>query len=304
MNAAEDFEVFVAIVNAGSLSAAARELGLPRPTLSRRLARLEARLGVRLLHRTTRRLALTEEGQALYASARHVVSAAKEAESAVRRMDGVPRGLLRISLPAQMPQTLLAGWLRTFLDLHPELSIELNATTDAPDLVGGAVDVALRMGPIEDPSLVVRTLTRDLRIAVASPEYLAARGTPNNTAALAEHDCILGIHADGTPQRQWALMGGGTVRVSGRLTCNQMSQRLEAARKGLGIAVVIEGMATTAIATGELVQVLPEQLGHRESLCLCYADRRFLAPKIRAFVDFLSARILEIRARRQQAKPS
>jgi len=296
MAIAEDFEEFVAIVDNGSLTAAAEVLGLPRATLSRRLARLEQRLGVRVLHRTTRRIALTAPGQELYARARRVVEAAREAEDAVRRLDGVPRGLLRVSLPDQMPQGLLAGWLDAFMVAHPEVRLEVVASSVHVDLVGEGFDVALRVGAIEDRSLIVRTLGNDLRIAVASPAYLAARGTPETPDDLSDHDCLVGFRAGSVPEQRWPLTAGGWVSVSGTLSTNQMGVRLEAARLGRGIALVVERLAHRAIADGELVHVLPGVVGRRERLSLAYPDRTFLDPKVRAFVDHMAEQIAAVRA--------
>lgn len=296
MAVAEDFEEFVTIVDAGSLTAAAERLGLPRATLSRRLARLEQRLGVRLLHRTTRRMALTAPGEELYGRARRVVEAAQEAEEAVRRLDGVPRGRLRVSLPDQMPPALLAGWLDGFLEACPEVTLEVVASAVHVDLVGEGFDVALRVGDVDDASLVVRTLGNDLRIAVASPAYLARRGTPETPADLADHDCLVGYRSGTVLRREWPLTGGGSVPVSGTLATNNMALRLEAARRGRGIALVVERLAHRELVSGELVHILPGEVGRRERLSLTYPDRAFLDPKVRAFVDYLSARIAEVRA--------
>ncbi len=294
MGAADGFEEFVAIVDGGSVTAAADALGLPRPTLSRRLARLEERLGTRLLHRTTRRMTMTPHGEVLYAKARRVVYSAREAEAAVRRLDGVPRGLLRVSTPTAMPSTF-AGWIVDFLGVHPEVSIELLSSSLHVDLVAEGFDVALRAGEVEDPSLVVRTLGRDARVAVASPKYLAEHGVPTQPEDLDEHNCIVGYKAGTVPELRWPLHDGRWVPVSGSFIANEMGLRLDAAKRDLGIALVIERAATTPLASGELVVVLPEVLGRRERLSLVYPERTFMEPKVRAFVDFLAARIEEAR---------
>ncbi len=294
---AEGFEEFVAIVDHGTVTAAAASMGLPRPTLSRRLARLEERLAVKLLHRTTRRIAITEQGQALYAKARRVVEAAREAEAHVRRLDGVPRGLLRVSVPSGMPEALLGRWIIKFLAAYPEVRLEVVSTAAHLDLVGQGIDVALRAGPIEDPSLIARTLARDLRIGVASPDYLARRGTPSVPEDLERHNCLLGYRAGTVPERRWPLLDGGWIPVSGSLATNEMMLRLQGALQGLGIAVVVDRLALQHIADGELEVVLPDSLGRRERLSLVYAGREFLDPKIKAWVEFLSAEIHEVRSK-------
>ncbi len=291
MGASAGFEEFVSIVERGSVTAASAALGVSRPTLSRRLAGLEERLGVRLLHRTTRRMKLTQHGEALYNKARLVVQAAREAEAEVRRLDGVPRGLLRVSLPMGMPQEALGQWLADFLALCPEVEIELVASSAHVDLVAEGFDVALRAGPIEDPSLVVRTVVKNASIAVASPRYLDLRGTPREPEDLVTHNCIVGFRAGIAPEQRWPLRDGGSIPVSGTLKTNQMGLRVQAARRHLGIALVIDRFAEAAIDAGEIVPVLPERVGREERVALVYPDRTFLDPKVRAFVDFLAARL-------------
>jgi len=304
MSVAEGFEEFVTVVDAGSITAAAAQLGLPRPTLSRRLGRLEERLGVRLLHRTTRRMTLTQQGEQLYATACRVVATAQEAEAAVRRLDGVPRGLLRVLVPAEMPQAYLAGWVVKFLQTWPEVRLDIVSTNDQLDLVANGIDVALLAGPINDPSLVVKTMANDLRLAVASPRYLAANGIPGTPADLADHNCIVGYSSRAVPEHRWPLRDGGWVPVSGTLTTNQMGVRFQAALQHFGIALIVDRMAREALTAGELVAVLPELIGRRERACLAYPDRAFLDPKVRAFVDFFSERIAQARARRFPSESS
>lgn len=288
MRAGEGFEEFVAIVEAGSLTAAAGQLGLPRPTLSRRLARLEEELGVRLLHRSARRLVLTDPGQALYGRARPLVVAAREAEQAVRRLDGVPRGLLRVSLPMGLPN-VAAGWFCDFLERYPEVRLETVSTAEHVDLVEEGFDAALRAGPIEETSLVARTLTVSPLVAVASPAYLAARGMPASVEDLTDHDCLVGFRSGRAPDPSWPLRDGGAIDVSGTWASNDMSVRFEAARRGRGIALVAERLAAPSLAAAELVHVLPGVVGRDERISVVYPDRRFLNPKVRAFVDLLVA---------------
>lgn len=296
MRAADGFEEFVTIVESGSLSAAAEVLDLPRATLSRRLAKLEEHLGVRLLHRTTRRMVLTPAGELLHRRARVLVVAAREAADAVRRLDEVPRGLLRVSVPSVMPAGFLATWIAGFIETYPEVRVELVASAAHVDLAAEGFDVALRRGEVEDPSLIARPLRLDSSIAVASPAYLARAGTPASLDELEGHRCIVGYRAGRQPQRRWPLLDGGWVRVESVLATNEMELRLQAALRHLGIAWVSNYSASTALAAGELVQVLPEQLGIRERVNLLYIEREFLDPKVRAFVDFMVAQLAAMRA--------
>ncbi len=288
---AAGFEEFVSIVDHGSVTGAAETLGLPRPTVSKRLARLEERLGVRLLHRTTRRMKLTEPGELLYERARRVVHAAREAEAAVQRLDDVPRGLLRVLIPPRVPETVFTQWLAEFLQAYPEVSLDVVGTDEHVDLVAEGFDVALMYGPIEDTSLVSRILASNSEIAVASPQYLQARGTPTAAEELADHDCVVGYSGNNVPNPRWPLLDGGWTHVSGKLMTNHGGLRLEAAKRGSGIAIVIDRVAEQPLASGDLVWVLPEIVGRRDHARLVYPDREFLDPKVRAFVDFIAAQV-------------
>lgn len=288
---AAGFEEFVTIVEQGSVTGAADALGLPRPTVSKRLARLEERLGVRLLHRTTRRMKLSPQGEVLYEKARRVVHAAREAEGAVQRLDDVPRGLLRVAIPTRVPEEVFTQWLAEFLLAYPEVSLDVVAVEEHVDLIAEGFDVALRHGIIEDTSLVSRILVTNAEIAVASPDYLAARGTPRTVDDLAAHDCIIGYGGGNVPNPRWPLKDGGWVAVGGTLMTNQPGLRLHAAKRGLGIAIVVDRMARAMLDAGELVHVLPEHIGRRDHARLVYRDRELVEPKVRAFIDFIVSRV-------------
>ena len=285
------FEEFVSVVDHGSVTRAATALGLPRPTVSKRLARLEERLGVRLLHRTTRRLKLTRPGELLYEKARRVVHEARAAEAAVQRLDDVPRGLLRVLIPPRVPEPIFTQWLAEFLQSHPEVSLDVVGTDAHVDLIAEGFDVALRNGEIQDTSLVSRTLVVSSEIAVASPAYLEERGTPGSLEDLIDHECIIGYGVDNVPNPRWPLLDGGTANVTGKLMTNHPGLRMHAARQGLGIAIVVDRMAAEYLETGELVRVLPELVGRRDDARLVYPDRELLDPKVRAFIDFIVARV-------------
>jgi len=288
---ASGFEEFVAVVDHGSVTGAAENLGLPRPTVSKRLARLEERLGVRLLHRTTRRMKLTAQGELLYQRARRVVTAAHEAEAAVKRLDDVPRGLLRVLIPPRVPETTFTQWLAEFLEAYPDVSLDVVGSDVHVDLVAEGFDVAIRYGAMEDTTLVSRLLVTNSEIAVASPQYLRTHGTPTTAADLAEHNCIVGYKGSNVPDLRWPLLAGGWTPVGGNLMTNHEGLRLEAAKRHLGIAIVIDRRARDQLASGELVTVLPDIVGRRDRACLVYPDREFLDPKVRAFIDFIVSRV-------------
>lgn len=295
MRAAEDFEEFVAIVDHGSVSAAAEAAGLPRATLSRRLARLEERLGVRLLHRTTRRMTLTPAGELLHRKASRLVEAAREAEAEVRRLDGIPRGLLRVSIPPGTAHAMIASWVVEFLRLYPEVHVELIAHSVPVDLATEGIDLALRRGPVTDTSLIACTVNIDASVAVASPEYLTTAGTPQRPEDLERHNCIVGDRAGKLPQLRWPLLGGGFVPVAGTLMTNEMQLSLEAAKRGHGIALVSEYLARDDLDRGLIVRVLSDSVGRRERVNLLYIEREYLDPKVRAFVAFFVERVAAAR---------
>lgn len=287
MSTADGFEEFVAIVECDSITGAAEKLGLPRPTVSRRLAKLEERLSVRLLHRTTRQLTLTRQGKQLFERARLIVEAAREAEEEVRRLDEIPRGLLRLSIPPAVPEEVFTAWVTAYLTMYPEVRMEVVATSAHVDLVAEGFDLAIRRGEGEDQSLIRRILAVNRVIAVASPGYLETHGTPREPEELRDHNCLVGFRSGMVPDRRWPLLDGGFIEVSGTLSTNQHDMRIAAARQGLGIALVVDRTAQPALDAGALIQVLPESVGRREVVGFVYPEREFVEPKVTAFIELV-----------------
>lgn len=281
MPSPERLEEFTAVALEGSISAAARSLGLPRATLSRRLSALEEELGVRLLHRSSRRLVLTPAGEELQRRARRLVTDTEEAWAAVRRLDDVPRGLLRVSAA----KGLLDGLIVTYLQDFPELQVEVRATTRHVDLVGEGVDVALRFGQVQDPNLIVRRVAAGRRHVVASPAYLSRHGRPQGPDDLVDHSCLVGFAGDFSPRRRWPLVAGGEVAVAGRLAANEIQVLVAGARAGLGLALLPDALVTDLVQRGDLVVVLEGVVEADASISLVYADREFIEPKVRVFID-------------------
>jgi len=272
---------FAAVVAEGSISAAARMLGLPRSTVSRRISGLEAELGVRLLHRSTSRLVLTEAGQELNRRARRIEADAAEAWNTVRRLDDTPRGLLRVSTSASMLDQLLVDFAVDF----PEVRLEVLQTMRQVDLVGEGIDVAIRFGPVEDPNLIVRRVAAVRRVVVGSPAYFEQHGVPSGPADLKKHACLVGFTGDETPVTLWPLADGGTVAVSGPLAGNSRPLLGLAALAGLGVAFVPRLVVKKELATGELVHVLQDTVVAHTSVSVVFADREYIEPKVREFVD-------------------
>jgi DNA-binding transcriptional LysR family regulator len=278
---------FTKTIECNSISRAAAELGIPRATLGRRLARLEERLGARLLRRTTRSLALTDAGEALHVHARRVLDAVAQAEASVRPIDGALRGDLRVSVPPQ-----LSGFAELASQLarqHPELRMQVHFSTRHVDLRRDGYDVAIRAGTELEPGLVARTLIRTRVVAVASPDYLRDAPPLRSRRDLGKHRLLLGFNRDELPQSTWPLWGGGSRSVTGTFASNDLHTLLHAAVSGLGVALLPELLVAPSLRDGELVHVLPEVLGAESRVVVVYPERELVPPQVRMFVDAVVA---------------
>lgn len=279
---------FTRTVDAKSFSRAAAELGVPRPTIGRRLARLEERLGVRLLRRTTRTIALTDAGEAFLRHARIVLDALDAAETSVRKSDDVVRGTLRVAIPP-MQDTSFNALVCDFARAYPQVRIHVDASARYVDLVRDGYDVALRAGADLEPGLVARTIARTSAIAVASPGYLESHGTPRSSRDLRGHRCLLGFMRGGLPQTHWPKVGGGKISVEGAIVSNEITLLLEAAVRGLGIALLPTWLLGRMLERAELVRVLPNVIQGESRLTIVYQEKELLPPQVRAFIDVLIA---------------
>ena len=276
---------FTRIVDARSLSRAAAELGVPRATIGRRLARLEQRLGTRLLRRTTRSLALTDAGERFYRQARMVLDALAQAQTCVRSASAVMRGDLRVSLPPVDDEALLA-MIASFVKEHPDVRLQVDFSTRVVDLVREGYDVALRASTGIEPGLVARMIQRDKVIAVAAPAYLAEHGTPRTVKELRKHRCLTGFARGELPQASWRI-GRSEVHVDSAFSSNDVRMLREAAARGLGIALLPSFLVAHLLENGALVQVLPGVVEAESRIAVVYPERELIAPHVRAFVDML-----------------
>lgn len=279
-----ELSAFARIVELGSLSRAAKELGVPRATIGRRLSRLEERLGARLIRRTTRMLVLTDEGRTLYEHARVALGAVRDAVLSVRRTDGAVRGRLRVSAPP-IPGPSFHAFVSDFLERHPDVTIDIDFSAAIVRLGEGGYDLAIRASDALDPGLVRRSIMESTLIAVGSPAYLARRGTPRTEKELAAHACILDYAGGELARREWPLRAGGTVRVDGPLATNDLHMIEDAARRGMGLALLPRSKVASALESGALVHVLPDVIGARVQVAVVYPERQFQRPVVRAFVD-------------------
>ncbi len=283
-----DLEIFVRVVTAGSLSAAGREMGLSPAVVSKRMNRLEARLGTRLIQRTTRQVSVTEAGQGFFERAASIIASVAEAEAWVTGASVEARGVLRISAPTSFGRLHIAPHLGRFMDENPAVVVELELADSFVDLIADGFDVAIRIGELVDSSLVARRLADVHRVLCATPGYLAAHGTPLAIADLARHTCLATRQQD--PWRLEGPEGTVSVRAGARLRTNSNEVVREAVLAGLGIALRSTWDVGADLAAGRLKVVLPHyHASHRVGVHAVYPSRRFLPAKVRLFIDYLAA---------------
>jgi DNA-binding transcriptional LysR family regulator len=282
--------VFARVVEAGSFSAAARKLEMPKSTVSRKVAELEERVGARLLHRTTRKLGLTDAGRIYYEHSARIVAEVEEAEQAVSRMQSAPRGLLRVTAPLSF--TMLGPIVAALLQRHPEVQVELVCTDRAVDLVEERFDVAIRAGQLGDSSLVARPLGTIRRVLVAAPSYLKRAGTPRLPADLLRHACI--CFGAGSAPHVWQLHANGEraeVRATPRLVLNDLEMMCDVAQGGIGIAWIPEYVVAAPLRAGKLKRVLPAWASAPTPVQALYPTARQLSPKVAAFLELVRAQL-------------
>jgi DNA-binding transcriptional LysR family regulator len=287
-----DLELFTRIVEAGSLSAAARSLGTTQPTVSKRLAAMERELAVRLVQRSTHRLRLTEEGQAWYDSCRRWLTELREVSASLKGKGRDLEGTLRINAPVTLGRVVVAPLVRRFLELYPGLSVALSLTDHRVDLVVDNVDVAVRVGAIGNPSVVARKLLTYRTRLVAAPSYLAAHGTPTSVEELCTHQVLF----YGTPLVEDVEGPGGRVRLnaSARLYTDDGFTFLDALEAGMGIGLSSPWLVEPSIARGALVRVLPDAWGLKLPVHAVYMPSRVLPARVRAFVTFLQKELPKV----------
>ena len=285
--------LFVQVVKAGSFAEAARRLGLPPTTLSRQVAQLEDSLQARLLQRTTRKLSLTDAGRTLFDRCAAQIEALSEAAGALTGDAHTPNGRIRVAAPADFFDYFQMDWLAEFLERYPAVQVEFVLSDGMADFVGEGIDLAFRgSGDLPDSSLVARKLASSYLALAASPVYLAARGTPRTVEDLADHDCIR--PAKQGPSGTWRLgnaQGSTQVQVSGRFAANTGQAKVKAAIAGLGICLQPIGALRNALASGELVQVLPGVASAAAGLYVVYPSRRHVPRAVTAFVDMTLERL-------------
>lgn len=290
-----DLYFFAAVVEHAGFSAAGRALGVPKSRLSKRVAQLEERLGVRLLQRTTRRFVVTEVGERFYAHCRAVLEEAQAAQDAVDELRAEPRGVVRLSCPVSLAQTVLAYLLPDFLALYPKMQVRMLSSNSRVDVIGEGFDLAIRVRTKldTDANLVIRTFGQSRTKLVASPALLDAEGRPGQPDELAKLPALSMREHEG-PQI-WELIDAKGkqihVEVKPRLISGDFVILLESARRGMGVALLPEFVCAAAIKAGELEVVLPEWSAPEGTMHFVYPSRRGMLPGVRALVDFLAERL-------------
>jgi DNA-binding transcriptional LysR family regulator len=282
-----DLEIFARVVASGSMSSAGRELGLQPAIISKRIKRLEERLGTRLFQRTTRQMSLTEAGQGFHTRILAALAGLDDAEAFVSGRSGEVRGRLKISAPTSFGRMHIAPHLKAFFDLYPDVQIQLTLTDAFQDIVAEGIDLAIRIAELTDSSLVAKKLAGVSRVLCAAPTYIAAHGMPETIAELERHVCIAAHnHAD------WHLIGPDgavSLRPEGPLTTNSSEVVRETVLAGLGIALRSTWDIGPELKAGTLVRVLPDWHGSAHvGLYAVYPSRQFLPAKVRVFIDFLA----------------
>ncbi|PWR18706.1 LysR family transcriptional regulator [Zavarzinia compransoris] len=283
------FRIFARVVEGGSFTRAADSLRLPRSTVSTAVQDLEARLGVRLLHRTTRRVTPTADGTAFYERALRLVQDMEEAEGLFRQSAAQPRGLLRVNVPGRIGRRMIAPALPDFLDRYPAIDVDLGVTDRPIDLVGEGVDAVIRVGHLPDSGLIARTLGTLPLINCASPAYLARHGVPMAPGDLAAHVAVNYASPLSGRIAEWECGAAGTVTLPARVTVNSAEAYIACCLAGLGLIQIPAFDVQDHLGLGELVEVMPDWRAAPMPIAILYPHRHQLTPRLRVFVAWIEA---------------
>ncbi len=292
MERPSELAFFSALVKAGGLSAAARDLDVTPPAVSKRLAQLERRLGVRLLNRTTRRISLTSEGEVYLEHARRILAEIEEMEQLVSSTRAAPKGLLRVNATLGFGRRHVAPAISAFSKRYPEVQVQLHLTDRPLNLTDEAIDVAIRFGEVSDATLIARKLAPNRRLLCAAPRYLAQFGRPQVPNDLIRHDCIV-LRQNDAAYGIWRFTRGRrteTVKVRGTLSSNDGEVVLNWALDGHGVLTRAEWDIARYLANGRLELLLEEYRLPPADIVAVYPERHHLSAKVRVFIDFLVTR--------------
>lgn len=280
-----DLEVFARVVEQNGFTRAAKELAVPPSTVSRRLARLEESLGVRLLQRTTRKIHLTEAGRIYFERISHALREIETAEILLRNVQGTPRGRVRVST---FSEPFLESAFFEFLEKYPEVTLELDKSHRRVDLISEGFDLAIRAGSLPDSSLIAHKLIPTGMQCVAAPKYLQANGTPETVSELTRHACVvIGTTVAGASWTFEGPSGPERITVSGRLAVNHMTSAIQAVEHGLGIGMLPTHLIAPSLASGQLVEILRGKASSPSAIWLVYPSKSLRPPAVSALVEHL-----------------
>ena len=292
MDKFEDIQAFIAVVDTGSFTAAADRLGAAKSAVSRRVSALEGRLGVQLLHRTTRVLNLTETGRSFYNHGTRILADLEEAEAAVQQEHGELRGTLRFALPLSFGVRHMCGPIATFSKQHPKVRFDLDLNDRRVDLIEDNFDVALRIGRLADSSLIARRLFDVRAVVCGSPHYLNVHGAPKTPADLADHQCL--VYSNLIDPNKWEYEdrdgNRNVVKVNSIMSASSGDFLSNAAAHGMGLVIQPTFIASAAIRSGNLTPVLTDYTWPISPAYAMYPPTRHLSYRVRAFIDFLAER--------------
>jgi DNA-binding transcriptional LysR family regulator len=290
MTQLDDVQIFVKVAQFESLSRAARSLGMPVSTVSRRLSMLESTLGVSLLRRTTRRVTLTTPGREYFSQCREPLALLEEAEQVLTLGQKTPQGVLRISVPVILGQEPFLGFLSKFLKEQTRIHVELSITNQFLDLIAENLDVAIRFGDLADSSVVATRIGKSVRYLVAAPEYLKSRKLPVEPSELTHHECVMLNARNG--ETEWELVSGrrkARVRVSGPLSSRDFNSVSTFVYRGHGIGLLPSTYCDEAVNQGTLIRLLPRWASPQIPVFLVYSSRKFLPSRVKVFLQALAA---------------
>lgn len=290
MDLLDAMRVFVRVVETGGFSTVARERGTSQPTVSRTVAALEAHLGTRLLHRSTRAVTLTDDGRQFYQAALHALGVVSEVENVVGHRRGNPSGLLRLGMPVAFGRLNVAPRIGQFLERYPDVAVELVMSENAVDLVEAGIDLTVRIGQVSDPALIARRIGTTRFATVAAPAYLERHGEPMTPHDLAGHRCV--VYTPLARNSRWAFQSPDAepieVAVQPRFLANNSEAVCEAVVAGAGVAIVPVWLFRDARRRETLRCILAGYEPRPLPINAAYPSRRYVAPKVRAMIDFLA----------------
>jgi DNA-binding transcriptional LysR family regulator len=290
MNHWDRVEAFVEVVRTGSFAGAARQLQVSNSHISRLVSQLEQHLGTQMLYRTTRQIRLTDAGALYYESCRQLFEGFKEAELMLNHHQGQPAGLLKITAATTFGDRYIAPLVNDFALRHPQIKVSMHFSNRQVELIDEGFDLGIRMGVLKESTLIARRLCDRKEYIVGSPDYFSRKPAPQNLAELEQHQCLVGSRGS------WLFAQGGLrkdVQVRGTWEANSGPALLDAALKGLGIAQLPDYYVDEHVATGRLVSVLDEFRFQDTGVWVVYPQQRYLAPKVRYFIDFLVERFAQ-----------